>query len=130
MAKNIRSFSDLNNNFSKHPVSGDLTLKYDEEAIKQAVRNLIMTSFYERPFHSEIGSNIRGLLFEPAGPMFTALMKRAITDTIQNFEPRVKLLDVMVRNNYDTNEVYVRIEFSIVNTIRPITLDVVLKRTR
>jgi phage baseplate assembly protein W len=130
MARNTRTFSDLDFNFAAHPVTGDITRKYDEEAIKQSVKNLVMTQHYERPFHSEIGSQLRGLLFEPATPMLNILIKRAITDTIINFEPRVKLIDVRVRLSPDTNEVYVLVEFSIVNTVRPITVTMTLKRTR
>lgn len=130
MARNTRTFSDIDLNFTRHPVTDDITLKYDEQAIKQSVKNLVMTSNYERPFHSEIGSQIRGLLFEPATPMLTVLLKRAISDTIINFEPRVNLIDVSVRYLADSNEVSVSIEFSIVNTQRPIQVDLILKRTR
>jgi phage baseplate assembly protein W len=130
MARNTRTFSDLDFNFTAHPVNEDLSRKFDEEAIKQSVKNLVMTQHYERPFHSEIGSQLRGLLFEPATPMLNILIKRAITDTIINFEPRVKLIDVRVRLSPDTNEVYVTVEFSIVNTVRPITVTMTLKRTR
>jgi phage baseplate assembly protein W len=130
MARNTRTFSDLDFNFTAHPVTGDVTRKFDEQAIKQSVKNLILTSNYERPFHSEIGSQIKGLLFEPATPMLTAMLKRSIYDTIINFEPRVNLIDVIVILSPDSNDVQVSIEFSIINTIRPITVDLVLKRTR
>jgi phage baseplate assembly protein W len=130
MARNTRTFSDIDFNFTPHPVTGDVTRKFDEESIKQSVRNLVLTQNYERPFHSEIGSSVRGLLFEPASPMLTMLLKRAITDTIINFEPRVRLIDVVVLILPDTNEVNVTIEFSIVNTQRPLVVTLTLKRTR
>ena len=130
MARNTRTFSDLDFNFTAHPVTGDVTRKYDEEAIKQSVKNLVLTQNYERPFHSEIGSQLRGLLFEPVTPMLNLLIKRAITDTITNFEPRVSLIDVGVNFLPDNNSVYVTIVFAIVNTTRPVTVDLVLKRTR
>ena len=130
MAINTRTFSDIDLNFTKHPVTGDLVRKFDEESIKQSVKSLILTQNYERPFHSEIGSQIRGLLFEPATPMLTALLKRAISDTIINFEPRVNLIDVLVRLSPDTNEVYVTIEFTIINTVRPLVVTMILTRTR
>lgn len=130
MARNTRTFSDIDFNFTAHPVTGDIVRKYDEEAIKQSVKNLILTQNYERPFHSEIGSQLRGLLFEPATPMLAILLKRAITDTIINFEPRVKLIDVTVKLSPDTNSVNVTIEFSIINTVRPIQVTMTLKRTR
>jgi phage baseplate assembly protein W len=130
MARNTRTFSDLDFNFTRHPVTNDVAMKYDEEAIKQAVKNLVLTQHYERPFHSEIGSQIRGLLFEPASPMTVMLLKRAISDTIINFEPRVRLLDVNVRYTPDQNAISATIEFAIVNTTRPLTISLTLKRTR
>jgi phage baseplate assembly protein W len=130
MARNTRTFSDLDLNFTKHPVTKDVVRKFDEEAIKAAVKNLVLTQNYERPFHSEIGSQIRGLLFEPATPMLGIMLKRAIADTIINFEPRVKLDDVLVTISPDNNEVYVSIYFTIVNTVRPLQVDLILTRTR
>lgn len=130
MARNTRTFSDIDLNFTKHPVTSDVSRKFDEEAVKQSVKNLVLTQNYERPFHSEIGSQIRGLLFEPATPMLSMLLQRAITDTIINFEPRVRLIDVLVRLDPDSNSVNVTIEFAIINTVRPITVNLTLKRTR
>ena len=130
MARNTRTFSDLDLNFTAHPVTKDISRKYDEEAIKAAVKNLVLTQNYERPFHSEIGSQIRGLLFEPATPMLNIMLKRAITDTIINFEPRVKLDEVLVTVSPDNNEVYVSIYFTIINTVRPLQVDLILTRTR
>ena len=115
MARNTRIFSDLDLNFTKHPVTGDITRRYDENAIKQSVKNLLLTRNFERPFHSEIGSPVRALLFELPGPMFSMMMQRAIIDVINNFEPRVELLDVLVNDSLDANEVYVTVEFKIVN---------------
>jgi phage baseplate assembly protein W len=130
MARNTRTFSDLDLNFTKHPVTKDVVRKFDEEAIKASVKNLVLTQNYERPFHSEIGSQIRGLLFEPATPLLSVMLKRAITDTIINFEPRVKLNEVLVTVSPDNNEVYVSIHFTIINTIRPVSVDLILTRTR
>lgn len=130
MARNTRTFSDLDLNFTKHPVTKDVVRKFDEEAIKAAVKNLVLTQNYERPFHSEIGSQIRGLLFEPATPLLKAMLKKAITNTLISFEPRITLLDVVVNLLPDTNEVYVSIYFTIVNTVRPLQVDLILTRTR
>jgi phage baseplate assembly protein W len=130
MARNTRTFSDLDLNFLAHPATRDITRKFDEESIKQSLKSLILTQNYERPFHSEIGSQLRGLLFENASPMLDILIQRSIMDTITNFEPRVRLLEVDVNVSPDNNEVYVTIEFIIVNTTKPITVDLVLKRTR
>lgn len=130
MARNTRIFSDIDLNFTKHPVTLDVVHRYDENAIKQSLKNLLLTRNFERPFHSEIGSPIRALLFENPGPMFSVMMKRSIIDVINNFEPRVSVTEVKVDDSLDTNTVYVTIEFKIVNTERPITLDFALERTR
>jgi phage baseplate assembly protein W len=130
MARNTRIFSDLDLNFTAHPVTGDITRRFDEDAIKQSVKNLLLTRNYERPFHSEIGSPVRQLLFDLPGPMFNIMLQRAVIDVINNFEPRVNIIDVRVDDYSDANEVYITLEFKIVNTERPLTLDLALERTR
>ena len=130
MARNTRIFADLDINFRSHPATGDVTMRYDEEAIKQSIKNLVMTNHYERPFHPEIGSQLRALLFEPASPLLVISLKQAITNTINNFEPRVNLLGVNINFMPDKNTIHVIIEFTIINTNRPIVLNLVLGRTR
>ena len=130
MARNTRTFSDIDLNFTAHPVTKDITRRFDENAIKQSVRNLLLTRNFERPFQSEIGSPIRQLMFEPVGPMFVVMMQRAIIDVINNFEPRVQVLDVQVNDSIDANAVYITLEYKIINTERPLTLDFTLERTR
>ena len=130
MARNTRTYSDLDFNFTAHPVTGDIVRRFDENSVKAALKNLILTSNYERPFHSEIGSPIKRLMFEPATPMLQVMLQRAIIDTVNNFEPRVELLNVDVVVDPDEYSVYVTIEFRIVNTTQPLTLDLTLERTR
>ena len=130
MARNTRTFSDIDLNFTRHPVSNDVVRKFDEDAVKQSVKTLVLTQIYEKPFHPEIGSRIRGLLFEPASPMLRLLIEREITDTITNHEPRVILNEVRVAVSPDNNEVMASIVFTIVNTTRPVEVDLILTRTR
>jgi phage baseplate assembly protein W len=125
-----RTFVDLDLNFMRHPVSGDLALKYDSAAIRAAVKHLVLTKYYERKFHSEIGSNVPGLLFELAGPSLTLRIKKSIEEVINNYEPRVVLLGVDVSYPQDSNDVYITINFRIINTQDPLTVDLVLDRTR
>lgn len=108
----------------------DIVKRYDEQAIKASVRNLVMTVNYERPFHPEIGSQINNLLFEPATPLLAALLEQAIRNTIDNFEPRVDLTDVSAFVDGDNNSVEVTIQFTILNTQTPQILNLVLERTR
>jgi len=130
MARTTRTFSDLDLNFTAHPVTGDINIRYDADAIKASVKNLVLTQNYERPFHSEIGSPIKGLLFDLATPLLTITLQRTITDLINNHEPRVFLNEVVINVSPDNNSVYVSIYFTILNTLNPISLDLILERTR
>jgi phage baseplate assembly protein W len=130
MAHNSRTFTDLDLNFLAHPVTKDVTIKTNEQAVKSSIRNLILTSNYERPFHPEIGSQINSLLFEPATPMLPIMLKKAIEFTIYNFEPRVSLTNVNVILSEDENSLDVNIEFVIINTSTPVGLALILYRTR
>ena len=130
MPRNTRTFSDLDLNFTAHPVTGDINIRYDADAIKASVKNLVLTQNYERPFHSEIGSPMNSLLFDLATPLLTVTLQHVITDLITNHEPRVNLTMVQVDVSPDNNSVYVSIYFTILNTQSPITLDIILERTR
>lgn len=125
-----KTFTDLDLNFTAHPLSRDISKRTNENAVKASVRNLILTSYYERPFRSDIGSPIRQLLFELPGPMTKELIKRSIIDTINNFEPRAQIINVEVKFNTDNNSVDVVIEFKVLNGVNVTTLELTLERTR
>lgn len=114
----------------KYSYGADVVKKNDDQAIKAAVKNLILTNNYEKPFHPEIGSQVNALLFEPATPILKAVLKKTITQTIENFEPRVQLTDVYVDVDGDNNSVNVSIEFTILNTQTVQTVNLALERTR
>jgi phage baseplate assembly protein W len=130
MAKNTRNFSDIDLMFIANPVTGDLSKKYDENAVKQSIKNLVMTRNYERPFNSSIGSQIYNVLFEPISNITPNLVKQMIVNTINTFEPRAKLIDISVLLTPDSNSLYVTIVFAIINTVTPITMSLTLERTR
>jgi len=130
MAHITRTFSDLDLNFIPHPVTNDIVRRYDENAVKTSVKNLILTGNFERPFRSDIGTPIKHLLFQVWDSTLPLLLKRVIEDTITNFEPRVVLLNTTVQFSPDNNSLYVTITFRIVNTTNPIDVNVVLERTR
>jgi len=125
-----RLFSDLDLSFTAHPVTKDILAKYDDNAIKNAVKNLVLTRHFERLFHSEIGSNVNNMMFENANPGVVLSIRDEIYDVINNFEPRVDLLEVDVKFSPDQHLVMVTIIFKIKNTVRPITLQFALERTR
>jgi phage baseplate assembly protein W len=129
--RNAQVFSDLNLNLVAHPITGDVTKLTNVEAVKRSVRNLINTNFYERPFHPEIGSDIRSILFEPVSPMIEDVLSRHVQDVIQNFEPRVELTSVVSRARVDDNAYDVSITFYIVNSPAGVqTVNLFLERLR
>jgi phage baseplate assembly protein W len=130
MARNTRTYSDLDFNFTAHPVTKDVSRRFDENAVKTSLKNLILTRNFERPFHSEIGSPVRALMFEPASPMLNIMLKRAIVDLVNNFEPRIDLTEVEVISSPDNNAVYITVYYKLVNTEQPLTLELTLERTR
>jgi phage baseplate assembly protein W len=93
-----------------------LSVLTDVEAVKRSVRNLVMYSHYEKPFHPEIGSGIRTILFENMTPFVSNTLRRLIEDTITNFEPRVRLAEVAVNPNFDNNQYEVTVEFYVENS--------------
>lgn len=130
MDRNTRIFTDLNLNFSKHPVTADVTKKVNEEAIKASVRNLILTRNYERPFHPEIGCQVHGLLFENYNNITREVMRKTIFEVIEKFEPRVTVTEVNIREFPDENDLGVDIFFKINNSDRPLTLSTTITRAR
>ena len=127
---NTRIFSDIDLTFIPHPATKDLVAKYDAQAVKNSIKNLVLTRHFERPFRSDIGSNVYNLLFELPSPATVVVLVSEITNTIRNYEPRVGELEVNVAFSFDNNEVIISVTFTIVNTTAPITLEFTLDRTR
>mgnify|MGYP003681245775 FL=1 len=114
--RNVRQYKDLDLFFAKKSGSKDIRKVTDIQAVKRSVRNLVFLNFYEKPFHPEIGSGIRDMLFENMSPMTAFALTKKIEDVIENFEPRVRLISVRADPNLDRNEYEVTIEFFVVNT--------------
>ena len=130
-SRNVRTYSDLDLFFSAKGVSKDISKVTDIQAVKRSVRNLVLLNHYEKPFHPEIGSGVRDMLFEPMTPITANILARKIEDVIENFEPRAKLIGVRARPNLDRNEYEVTIEFYVVNTpTELVDLTVMLERLR
>ena len=114
--KTVRIWRDLDNTFTKHPVTGDVSRVFDVESIKRSVKSLILTNFGERLFQPWIGSNIRALLFENLDAIVIRDLKDAITVLLKNFEPRVRLTNLEITGlELDNNTLRVVINFKIVN---------------
>ena len=130
LSTNTRRWYDLDLDFTAHPVTKDIVLKKDVEAVKRSVRNLVLTNPHERPFHPEIGSGITGILFENVSPTTAVVLQSEIRQVITNFEPRVRLIDISVLGDIDKNGYYVTIKFQVINIPNPVTIELFLERLR
>ena len=129
--RNARQYTDLDLFFGRKSVSKDINKVTDVQAVKRSIRNLVLTNHYEKPFHPEIGSGVRGILFEPMTPITAHILTRKIEDVIINFEPRAILMGVTAFPNLDRNEYECTISFYVVNTpTELVDLTVFLERLR
>jgi len=125
-----RSWSDIDLDFTAHPITKDVNRKKGVEAIKRSVRNLILTNKYERPFNPDIGSGLTALLFELVTPTTANVIELAIRELLQNYEPRVILNNIRIQGDIDRNGYFVTLEFTPINTLQPIVLELFLERLR
>lgn len=124
-------YKDLGLSFTPHPVTRKLNILKNENAVKRALRNLILTNKYERFYNPLFGGNITSFLFEHFTPADKIEMEKRIEDTIQIYEPRAVLLEVNVSNsNIDRNELTVTIFFRLVNQTEPTQLSFTVERIR
>jgi phage baseplate assembly protein W len=128
--ESTRTFRDLDLNFDIHPITKDVNTYKNEYAIINSVKNLVLTNHYERPFRPEIGSSIRRLLFENIDSIVAAQLERAVTETVNNFEPRAKISKVVAVADFDNNGYKMQLEFFIINSTSPITINFFLERIR
>ena len=130
MANNVRTFADLNFNFTTHPSTADVVKVEDEEAVKNAIRNLIQTKNFDRPFHPEIGCGIHNLLFDNFTPLTIQLARKAVEDVLRAYEPRAEILDIQVTSPADSNELQITVTFRLINADNPIKVTTILDRAR
>lgn len=123
-------YKDLDLDFFKNPTTKDVVKKTGTEAIKRSVRNLVFTNFYEKPFRHYLGSDVRRLLFENAGPLTTVYLKDAIVTLLENYEPRIRLTDVVVNEDLDNNGFNVTLTYVIRNREVGVTSTLFLERIR
>lgn len=123
-------YRDIDLTFTNKTVSGEIFKKTESAAVKQAVKNLVMTNFAEKPFMPSFGANIQGLLFELADVDAEEKIENNIASAINRFEPRARTLQVVANSNPDRNAVDVSITFQVVNTQEEVSLSIVLARLR
>jgi phage baseplate assembly protein W len=127
--RQVRKYSDLDAVFLPNPVTGDIAIREDAAAVKFAIKNLILTQNFERPFDSSIGSPIRRFMFENIDTRTLIVLKELIAQTIENHEPRVDLISTDIKPDGD-HSVVINIMFRIKNTDKPLSLSIALDRTR
>tara|TARA_B110000977_G_C10985469_1_gene457785 strand:+ start:720 stop:1160 length:441 start_codon:yes stop_codon:yes gene_type:complete len=131
IGRNSKQYKDLDLFFSKKSVSNDVNTVTDITAVKRSVRNLVLTNHYEKPFHPEIGSGVRDILFEPMTPFIAHILTVKVQDVIENFEPRARVIGVSARPDIDRNEYELTIQFFVVNApTELVELTVMLERLR
>ena len=128
--KSVKIYKDLNLDFQQNTATKDIQKITDVESVKRSVRNLINLNYYEKPFHPEIGSNLRGLLFENITAQISHYMSKQIELLIKNYEPRCRMVEVVNRPDMDRNGYSVSVSFYVVNTPDPIQVETFLERLR
>ena len=129
--RNSRQYTDLDLFFGRKTSDSDISKVTDVQAVKRSIRNLILLNHYEKPFHPEIGSGVRDMLFELMTPVTAVILTRKIEDVINNFEPRARLVAVRAFPNLDRNAYDVSVEFYVLNTpTELVDLTILLERLR
>ena len=128
--RSSKVFKDLNLDFQQNTATKDIQKITDVESVKRSVRNLINTNHYEKPFHPEIGSNLRAMLFELMTPQMNHVITKQIENLINNYEPRCNLVQVFTQPMFDRNGYSVQISFMVNNHQDPVTVESFLERLR
>ena len=128
--RNSRQFRDIDLDFERNVVTNDINVVDNVIAVKRAVKNLVQTNFYERPFQPELGCGVRELLFENFTPMIKVFLERKIEEVLINYEPRVQLQSVEVDDDQDGNRLVVSIYFYVIGVPGPQVVETLLQRVR
>lgn len=130
LSRRLSLYSDFHKDLTISPISKDLAVKRDEDSVKEAMKNLLLTDRGERLFQPLIGGNIKQSLFDNMTPAGLKLIEEQVKEVINNHEPRVELIRVEVIGEYEKNAVSVNIYFYLRNYETPLTLTVFLERVR
>ena len=125
-----KRYTDISLMFSPQPYTKDITTLTNEDAVKAAIKNLVLTNNYERLFHPEIGCQVNSLLFDNLDGPTLAAVQYTIQNTLDKFEPRATLTDITVLDDSDVNAISISITFILNNTSQPITVTTILNRLR
>ncbi len=125
-----RIYKDLDLDFGRNTVTNDVNKLTDVESVKRSVRNLINTNHFERPFHPEIGGNIRALLFELMTPLTALNLQRKVEEVLKNFEPRANVTQILADPDIERNGYRLEIKFYVIGIQNPIVVETFLERLR
>ena len=128
--RSSKIYKDLNLGFEQNTATKDIQKIKDIEAVKRSVRNLINTNHYEKPFHPEIGSNLRAMLFELMTPQMNHVISKQIENLINNYEPRCNLVQVFAQPRLERNGYSVQISFRVQNHPDEVIVESFLERLR
>lgn len=135
MVQSTKKFSDLDLNFTPHPNSGDIIPLRNADAVSRAIKNIVLTNFFERPYKPFHGGNVSSFLFENYDPQLRSALKEQITMVIRKFEPRAEVLEVQIQEQINSSEIdknfmEVSISFAIIGQVEPQTINFILERVR
>ncbi len=125
-----REFSDISLSFEANPVTGDIIKVKDDISVKQSIKTLVLTEFFEVPFQKNKGTKVRKILFELITDDGAEMLRNEIVNVIKENEPRANLIDVLVQPIPDENRYIIKIIFSMINTLEPLTTEIVISRVR
>ena len=123
-------YSDIDFTFTKKPVTADVALSYDSQAVSRSIRNLLNTKNYDRLFNPDLGSKLSGLLFENMSPVLSVSIENMVRNMIDTYEPRARLQSVKVTPRPDLNAYAVTVSFYTENATLPTTITILLERNR
>lgn len=123
-------YSDFDLSFIPHPITGDITRLKNEDAVKNAMKNLVLTGLYERPFYPNKGCGIRQSLFDLITPATAIAIQEHTREVLDNWEPRINIVSVLVDADYDNNGYAVTIKYEIINQPIIQTVDFFLERIK
>jgi len=130
LSRKINLYSDFHKDLTINPLSNDIAIKKDEDAVKESIKNLLLTDRGERLFQPNLGGDIRATLFDNNTPMTIKLLEEKVKAVINNFEPRINLIEVKITTEYNSNKVQIAVYFNLRNINSPLSVTVFLERTR
>jgi len=130
LTKKKELYKDVDLDLTRHPVTNDVSVNINENAVKASIRNIVLTKKGERPFDRDFGSNITAYLFENHTPVTYKSAENDIRAAIKMYEPRCELIDVTVGGDPDSNNLRATIRFVVINTNETSTLEILLRRAR